>query len=299
MFSRLLRWSVAVVETRAVGRKEGATMAKRRWLMATVSVVIGTVCSRAGVACNPGFIPGDAFFHSELTSDFVSRMRVEGGALLLHYAYPEPLSGCGYSGFATLKVEGCPASLGQQLRLVYQAARSIEPRVVRIVSESDKVERAVEINALHMFVYNKGADWRAQKIGLKYNEHWYDFAVDVRMAKKLQRTPVAAYVYAPFVPLVDAVAEDWQFSRRFAGLGASVPDVQGWGLPGEEITIPVTMKYADLEMVITLDKLESYFRRKEDATFYVIHGETSAQFRWHVNGANLELQKAAVGAEWE
>jgi hypothetical protein len=251
-------------------------------------------------ACNPGFIPGDACFHSILTDDFLTQLRAGGKVMQLHYAYPEPLVGCGYTGFAHLEIRNCPPSLHVSLEKVYRAVRKTHPKLVRILDDRGSGDRGIEINGLDLFVYNKEVDWKSEKIGLKYNEHWYDFPVDPALLKNRggwlstnkdsDRMAIACYRYVSFLPGLEAVAEDWQYSSRFAGLAVRVPNVNDWGLGGPEIESPVTANAEDVQLVVTCEPLDDYFRRKADTTFYVIRTTGIRELQWRLSDDETRME---------
>jgi hypothetical protein len=251
------------------------------------------------LAVNPGFIPGDACFHSLLTDEYLSTLRPATGVLDLNYIYPEPMMLCGYGGFAHLSVHRCPVSIFTSLETVYRAVRKTHPKLVRVLDERGAANRGVEINGLDLFVYNKDVDWKTQKIGLKYNEHWFDFPINSPHPKSgwfgsgnnSERMDVKAYRYVSFLPGADAVVEDWQHSSRYPGLAVRLPDVKGWEFAGPEIESPVVANAEDVELVVTCEPLDEYFRQKEQATFYVIRrtGVRERQWRLSDDGSRIEL----------
>jgi hypothetical protein len=272
-------------------------MRRHRWMEVIAAGVGVVVVSMKCAACNPAFVPGDAFFHATITKELLDHLAIDKGTLSLRYSYPEPMSLGGYVGFARMDIGNCPPSLGESLRRVYRQVRRTHPRVVQIVADGKGEERCFELNGLELFVYSKGRVWDHQQIGLKYNEHWYNFPVKVEVAKGTDRLPIKGYVYRTFLPIVDAVTEDWQNSSHFSGLSVKCPDVAGWGLAGPEILTPITGAAVDLEFVILAGNVEDYFNRKDNATFYVIQGERVREMQWQrpEDGGDARLKERQMG----
>jgi hypothetical protein len=256
-------------------------------------------------AVNPGFIPGDACFHAILTENYLATLRPAGGNLELHYSYPEPMMGCGYGGFARLTVRNCPPALYDGLTKVYRAVRKTHSKLVRVLEEPTG-RRNLEINGLDLFVYNKAIDWKRQEIGLKYNEHWFDFPIKsprpangwFGSGKSSERMNAEAYRYVSFLPGPDAVVEDWKNSARIPGLAVRVPDVNGWEFAGPEIEVPVVTNAEDIELIVTCEPLDDYFQRRDESTFYVIRTASVRELQWRVieGKSTVELTDAPFGA---
>ncbi len=187
--------------------------------------------------------------------------------------------GCGYAGFAHLTIRDCRPGLFASLNKVYRAIRRTHPKLVRVLDEHGKSERGIEINGLDLFVYNKDIDWKAQSIGLKYNEHWFDFPIKsphptsgwALTGPNSVRMDIPAYRYVSFLTGADAVVEDWQNSQRFPALAVRLPDVKQWEFPGAgPIEVPIVAKAEDVQLVVTCEPLDDYFRQKPESIFYVI-----------------------------
>jgi hypothetical protein len=216
---------------------------------------------------------------------------------------------CGYGGFDRLTIRNCPASLYDGLRRAYRAARKDYPKLVKVFEESDGRKQSVEVNGLDLFVCNKNCDWNTQKIGLKYNEHWFDFPIKsqrpnpnpksgwVDLATGRMNSP--AYRYVSFLSGADAVVEDWQNSQRIPGLAVSLPDAKGWEFAGPKIEAPIVAKAEDVELVVTCDPLDEYFRQKDGATFYIIRTTGVRQLQWQLSdeGSHINLVDKPLGAE--
>jgi hypothetical protein len=257
-------------------------------------------------AVNPGFIPGDACFHSVLTENYLGTFRPTSGVLKLHYMYPEPMMLCGYGGFAHLTITHCPPSLYAGLEKVYRAARKLDPKLVRVLEGAAGKEN-VELNGLNLFVCNKNADWKTQVIGLKYNEHWFDFPIKsprppsgwMTTGNNSERMNTEAYRYVSFLTGADAVIEDWRNSARIPGLKVQLPDVKGWEFAGPEIAEPVVVNAEDIELVVTCAPLDDYFRQKDGARFYVIRSTGVRELQWQLsgNGTRIELTDKPLGSK--
>jgi hypothetical protein len=258
-------------------------------------------------AVNPGFIPGDACFHSLLTEDYLQTLRPAGGVIELQYIYPEPMMFCGYGGFDRLTVRNCPPALYDGLRRAYRATRKDHPKLVQVFEDKGGRKQSVEFNGLDLFVCNKNCDWKTQKIGLRYNEHWFDFPINSPRPKsgwldpRSARMNVPAYRYVSFLSGADADVEDWQNSQRIPGLAVRLPDVKGWEFAGPKIEAPVLANAEDIELVVTCDPLDDYFRQKDGATFYIVRTTGVRQLQWEreksESGSQTNLADKPVGSE--
>jgi hypothetical protein len=248
-------------------------------------------------AVNPGFIPGDALFHSVLTEDYLQTLRPASGTLELNYIYPEPMMFCGYGGFDRLTVRKCPPALYDGLRRAYRAARKDYPKLVQVFEESDGRKHSVEFNGLGLFVCNKNCDWNTQKIGLKYNEHWFDFPINSPRPKfgwldpGTGRMNIPAYRYVSFLSGAEAVVEDWQNGPRIPGLAVQLPEAKGWEFAGPKIEAPIVANAEDVELVVTCDPVDDYFRQKDGAAFYVVRTSGVRKMQWQLSddGSRLNL----------
>jgi hypothetical protein len=230
-------------------------------------------------------------FLEYLKAGVLSNLHPDGKVLKLHYIYPEPMTLCGYAGFAHLTIRDCPRALFASLDKVYRAVRKTHPKLVRVLDDRGTGSRGIEINGLDLFVYNKNIDWKAQRIGLKYNEHWFDFPVKSPHPKSgwltsgtnSERLDITAYRYVSFLTGADAVAEDWQNSFRFPGLAVRVPEVNGWEFAGPEIDVPVVASAKDVQIVVTCEPLDDYFHQKPESIFYVIGTNGIRQLEWRLS----------------
>ena len=123
---------------------------------------------------NVAFMPGDAFFHSDLTEAAVADTSGDE-TFRLKYSHV-PLSGGlgGYAGFEWLEVTGDTTALRHHLKVLYESLRMDNPKEVRINHDGS----VTELNGFHIFVYNADVKWdggfASQGLGMKYNESWTD-----------------------------------------------------------------------------------------------------------------------------
>lgn len=249
--------------------------------------------AHAAVQANVAFMPGDAFFHAKLTSDFVESLPKDGGNLTLVYS-PVPMAGGfgGYAGFERMEIKGVPARMTSALRGLYRKLRRDYAKIVRVNVDANGKEVAKETNGFHLFVYNRDVKWKLewhdQKIGIKYNEHWTDLPPEAITPSESRPSGFfggPAIEYESFIETYAAVVEDWENARRFPELKVDIPKGIPWGLTGPEIMEPVSVDAKNIQLVICPDdSLKLYFQRKRDVEFFAVTVEGVKRFTWTKEG---------------
>ena len=130
------------------------------------------------------FLPGDAYFRTYLTEDFLDRQSVEE-PITFQYAPTTPYF-CGYVGTSRLKFANQKGELLQQLRLAYHVIRSLYPKEAILHQKYKPIKHEdgsfelqkigepsiTESNRLHVFIYNLNFDLTNHQLLHLYNENW-------------------------------------------------------------------------------------------------------------------------------
>lgn len=156
------------------------------------------------VAGNTDFLPGDAFFHTRLTAKRLETLK-NSEEKSFQYIRPEDeaTAGCGYAGYSKLIVKNLKEETIDILNKIY-LKRPVKYYEEFTYTENDKkvIERR-ELDAAHVFIYNKDFDFQKYFIGLKYNENW---------AKESISFGHKHASYESFLP--EKVIDDWRDSKK-------------------------------------------------------------------------------------
>ena len=215
-------------------------------------------------ATNTGFLPGDAFFHTRLTSEQIQSLNEVADQVFVYRPpvnTPTVLSG--YAGFWELHYTAMP----EPLRLNLQKL-CLQLRTTRYPLRVKRRENERELNPFDLFIYPADFDETKTRVALKFNEDW---------TRHTLRFPT-------FVPVSDLVAYEWQRASRVPALAVSVPfelksgkksgEKPSWyerktGLPtgGAEIKEAITLSGPTKLILIpsATNSVSSVQRGKEDA----------------------------------
>ncbi len=246
-------------------------------------------------AVNLAFMPGDAYFISNLTEASLDGFDDDKIVLKYHYDFSYATLG-GYAGFELLRIEGDTQKLSTRVREAYRLLREDIPLKKTVYADGKELEN----NGFTLLVYNRSIDWSEGKInlGLKYNERWMNlpeeaFEFDEKLNEKSFRAKakLRAHRYCPLLKMVDAIAEDWRRGPEVEGLKASGPAGVGWGCSGPPIETPAVALANDIQIVIVPDStLKQLYRKNRRAYFLAIADDGVT--KWGFNKAG-ELRSEA------
>jgi hypothetical protein len=255
------------------------------------------------------FLPGDAYFYAAFDEDHVNSLPKDGGTVTLFYdVYDEDFGST--AGFAYLRIEGVSPKLIEHLRSAYHDYRRDVPKVLKPHEYFFNVDGSplmIEVNAPHVFVYNRDVDFSEQRIALKYNENWPHLPAEAFLPPERAKARIVlpgvwgrAEQYQPLVKTFDAVVEDWRNARRFRPLKVQVPKNVAWGIFGEPVKEPVVARADDIQFLVTTSgDLEGYFRRKPKLTFYQITKDRVKKCAWREREEDMELEAKVLAEEPE
>ena len=259
---------------------------QRAIIRAIILAMCGAGCGKYNVAqADLLFMPGDAFFHSELTSDFLEGLPADGGNLFVPYS-PPPSSFAlgGYAGFLRIEIKDVSPSMISALRKVYAEQRKFDAKIVRIGVDADGKGTATEMNGFHLFIYNRSVKFTKQQIGNKYNENWMNLPAQAITPTKDRPSGLGtshANGYFSFLSSPKSIVDDWRNAARFQELKVRVPSGIPWGITGPPISEPVSVDAKDIQFVICpYDDLSLYFQQADDVDFFTITVDGVKRFVW-------------------
>ena len=254
--------------------------------------IIALLCLLDGSAhaVNLAFMPGDAYFISNLTETSLDGFEDDKIVLKYHYDFSYATLG-GYAGFERLRIEGDTQKLSTRVRDAYRLLREDIPLKKTVYADGKELES----NGFTLLVYNRSIDWSKGllHLGLKYNERWMDLPEEAFEVKDEERgkknirarMKILAHRYCPLLKMVDAIAEDWQRGPEIEGLKASVPAGVGWGYTGPPIETPAVAQLDDVQIVIIPNStLKRLYRRNRHAYFLAITDDGVTKWRFNKAG---------------
>jgi hypothetical protein len=172
------------------------------------------------------FLPGDAFFHTQMTEEMVNELR-NGKRRYLTYVRLSGGAFRGSAGYVNLEFDEAPEYLNEGLFRAYWWVRScnkprfIDNRVIAMDEATGKLSVAAapeleEYPGISVFIYNSDFDFTSYEIGLKYNETWYEEME--RFGFSPGHVQLDEFFLSP-----TAIALSWQMARRVDGLKVAVP----------------------------------------------------------------------------
>jgi hypothetical protein len=173
---------------------------------------------------NALFIPGDAFFYSEI--DQAEWDALQNGKLsVMKYDRPEELSFTlsGYAGYENLGIANLPDEYRTRLvEAIAMMKRKYPSKIVEIdhgdtgsFGGPSGIEKK-EVNKIRVFVCNKSFDFGKHRIALKYNESWPEAGVALGLRKDRFR-------YDFFVGSAQAIVESWRMGAEVQSLSVQLP----------------------------------------------------------------------------
>jgi hypothetical protein len=223
-------------------------------------------------ATNMGFIPGDAFFHSQFTKEVADSIPEDGGTITLSYMRPDHAQFylCGYGGFYKLEVRNIPPEIGRALKSLREKMHADSGTNFRVNLDNDgKETHRYEVDPPRLFIYGKEFDPEEHDFGLKYNERWNAPPTSTTNPKK-----GTAIGYDNFVKGEKAVVTDWLYAERMPGLPVTTPEGVNWGTSGKQIEEAAFADAADVRFfVLDGGDMRRYFNKKKRMRFWEVTSE--------------------------
>lgn len=238
------------------------------------------------------FLPGDSYFESELTQEFVMETQRSPAdkPLALQYNVPSGLFD-EYAGYQKLEIHSFSEKRRQLLATIYKQTRLWQPPVFEITLDKGREVRR-ELNGLHLLIYNKTFDYRLYSVGLRYNENWADDGNSFSVPRPF----VSYYVLGDTLP--NYVVEDWRSSKLVAPLKAVIPSFPG-KTPFDLQFAPVVVQSKDVNCIVVVNRtLEDLRMGNARHGFFIVEDDRASKVYYAEGGWTVrELTEADSGAE--
>lgn len=226
------------------------------------------------VANNNFFLPGDAFFPTQLTAEDLRELQMgEAAGKIFRYSSFGGYEGafCGYAGYSRAQIAAVDRSFITNLVTVYGEIRQYERKELVEVVEKGKTKQ-LETNGIRVLFYPQDFDLTKFKLGLQYNEKW----VDETMKFGHERQQIRL---CELIDDKEAVIESWRDASLVGSFELVLAKVKlDAGPPVEE---PVNIKGPVKAVVLQHHTLKEYFNAGQDyRTIYVVSSKEVQQFGW-------------------
>jgi hypothetical protein len=213
------------------------------------------------------FLPGDAYFPTELTeADLIGFNADVKDPPLITYSSFGGYQGafCGYAGYMRAKVPQLDDAFLKNLKKAYAEIREYDERELREVVSEDGTKKLLETNGIRVLFYPASFEFPKFKLGLRYNENWVSDAEKFGHSRNHLRL-------CSLIDDADAVMECWRDATVVAPLPADLPDVELKSVP--ETTAPVTLTGPLKAIVLNSQPLADYYRPEGYATVRVVDSD--------------------------
>jgi len=234
-----------------------------RFVRTAVVCLVGMLLCNVAWSNNNLFLPGDAYFPTELTADDLARLTAEPDSPPL-FEYSTlggyDLAFCGYAGYDRAKIAALDRRLIDNLKQAY--ARIREGEAGQFVERKlNGTTTLVETNPVRVLFYRQDFAFPEFKLGLRYNENWVNEVVqfghrrqDIRLCCLVEDTT--------------AVEEEWRDATSVGSLDVSLPDVDKKPVP--RTNEPVTINGHVKAFVLNSRPLSDYFAPEDGTSVLVV-----------------------------
>lgn len=232
------------------------------------------------VANNNFFLPGDAFFPTQLTAEDLRVLQTgEAAGKIFHYSSFGGYEGafCGYAGYSRAQIAAVDRSFITNLVTVYGQVRQYERKELVEVVEKGKTKQ-VETNGIRVLFYPQDFDITKFKLGLQYNEKW----VDETMKFGHERQQIRL---CELIDDKEAVIASWRDASLVGSFEIVLPKVKLEG--GTPVEAPFSIKGPVKAIVLQQHTLKEYFHAKTSPTMYVVDSKSVQQFTWALSEWHL------------
>lgn len=214
-------------------------------------------------AGNIGFLPSDAFFHTQLRQADCEKL-LSDAKPRVSYFRPDWVvpSFCGYYGYMELELSADSKPIFEQAHRVYKEIREFQPKRLVEVRHGEQVTYH-EMNGLHLFVYNESFSPLQNYVALRYNESWVEDLTAFGIPRPQMQLEA-------FDRSHEAWSIDWRDSKLVPPLKTQVPDVQE-SLSAIRGGKAVAKCDGPIQFIIWgSEKLPSFVNPRQNMTFFSI-----------------------------
>ncbi|QEG22409.1 hypothetical protein [Mariniblastus fucicola] len=225
-------------------------------------------------ANNNHFLPGDAFFPTELTKADVERIQKAKGNINFKYSKLGGYGGafCGGAGYHKASMPVADDAFAKNLAKAYERIREFEDReLIEFEGEDGKIEYD-EINGVKVLFYNSDFDFNKHALGLRYNENWLKEVVAFGHSRDHARL-------CCLLQSQEAVTTSWRDGDLVPAFKAKTPNADGKSLRetmGEPIVFDTKVKAIVIPASTSLDDL---FERSAGSQLLVVDSSGVKEMR--------------------
>jgi hypothetical protein len=208
----------------------------RKCLIVASLVAVASARPIESLANNNLFLPGDAFFPTELTGSDVEALEAAGaGERIFVYssfnAYPSAF--CGYAGYKKAVMREVDDAFVRNLEIVYERMRAARPSEPRVRSGKDAAQSDEPVGMRVLF-YPTAFDFPRYTLGLRYNENWLDEVL--KFGHRQEHVRLCSLIQDS-----DALERDWRDAVVVPPLKARLPELEGATI-GQLSALPVIIE---------------------------------------------------------
>ena len=246
------------------------------------SIAMVVACLWFSLDCDANnnlFLPGDAFFPTEMTKEDVDVFSTSSqDSRSITYVAIDRRGGafCGWAGFQNAIVKSADDQFAANLKTAYDRLRTIHPRRLLEKRTKDGFEM-VETNPMRVLFYPKSFDFREYDLGVTYNENWMDEIE--RFGHEREHM-----IYSSLVNHAEAVAHSWRDGPRVPPLPAVAPKFK----LGEKVVVPIEVNCELQAIVLANGSLDDFFDSDGETplTLYAVTSEglevwSYREWEWH------------------
>lgn len=236
-----------------------SSLTRRRLFLGLVPGPFACFLGAVALGNNNFFLPGDAFFPTELTQEDVAKLKADAtNPPVFRYSALGGYDGafCGFAGYSRATIPALDEAFVANLKSAYARVREFEWRELREVDQ-DGVTTLVETNPARVLFYRHDFDFPRLKLGLQYNENWVAEVMKFGHARHQIRL-------CCLVNHAEAVMESWRDATDVAALTVSLPQVEL--RRSADVDEPITIDDRLKAIVLGSEPLTTYFRPEEYET---------------------------------
>jgi hypothetical protein len=231
-------------------------------LLRMLLLLVAMLASSVAKANNNLYLPGDAYFPTELTADKLrSLQEQEAGAYVFDYNSFGGYEGafCGYAGYHHAQITTVDKQFLANLAKAYAQIRKYEAKELRETVNKVGKTQLMETNGVRVLFYPKEMEFPKFKIGLRYNEHWGAEAMKFGHSREHLRL-------CELVDSGEAVAESWHDARLFGTFDVVLPKLETDVADDDDVTAqpPIVIK-SKVQAIVLMESrpLKDYWQPRQ------------------------------------
>lgn len=178
--------------------------------------LFAAVLTNMSWANNNWFLPGDAFFSTEITKEDLEKLDDKNPVFAYSSLGDYEGRFSGNAGFSNLQIADCDEQFLSNLKLAYSVVRTSAFRELTEVIEPDGTVTLVERNGAKVLFYSKEFEFPKYVLGLRYNEKWAKEVVSFGFDR--EQIDICC-----FINTREAIMKSWRDSEAVPELPVKLP----------------------------------------------------------------------------